>query len=1186
MWTCGLAAISLFGCVIIATGAPFERTVSFTQPNGTAIELWGKGDEFQAVFETLDGYTVVYAPESKAYYYAALSADGTDLIPTAWQAGTTDPAALGLAKHLRKSAARASAEARARYERWDTAVRLRDRWAQRKDAARAAEDGRVPMAPPAYTTTGTKVGLCLLIDFSDEPATVPQAQIMDFCNGDAYTGFGNNGSVKKYYQDVSNGLLTYTNIVTAYIRMEHPKTYYDDTSKDNGLQGNILIRDAITILKAQPNYASQIAPAFANLTVDGEGRAVACNVFFAGADSGVWSYGLWPHSWSLWEVDPQELTADIAIWNYQITNIGESLELGTFCHENGHMLCDYPDIYDYDIDPETDYYDSVGGAGVFCLMNSGGHGVNPVQVCAYLKRASGWATTLDLTASSDLTASLSASGAGLNTFYRYAKPGVPTEYYLIENRQAVGRDASLPASGIAVWHIDELGDRDNQSLAYNTAHENYECTLMQADGLWDFQLNVNSGDDGDLFHSDNPADGYQNVFNDGTLPGARWWDGSDSGLNLFAFSASGNVMTFEVQPPTLMITTASPLPDGAVETPYSRTLTAFGGQPPYTWSLTDGALPAGLSLSSEGVISGTPTGAGTFFFDVQVEDATNGTASATFSLTVQTAFLLPFAEGFENDGSMPAGWTQAIQSGDYEWYVYDYGPNNHPSGAFEGSYYACFLHEEFDEVETWLVSPPLDRGNDPDEVHLSFWHYMAAWEDDLDELHVYYKGISETEWTLLAVYDAETPTWTRRLVTLPTDNRLFQIAFGGVSRYGYGVCIDQVDITTDPMPPMITTAALLPPGTVGVAYSHTFEATEGAAPYAWTLVDGVLPDGLSFSGSGVLSGTPSEEADVELAISVTGADGLASTNLFTLAVLPLQTLPYFESYENSGNLPIAWTQEYVSGAVNWNALVASPDGYPDAAWDGDYLACFYSGQIGSVTRLVSPLIDLGPAPQNPVLAFMHCMKAYDAGEDGIWQDELRVYVRVPGGAWSLLETFVDDTPEWTQRVIALPTSERILQIAFEGTSYYGSGVCVDQVGIIESEPSFAFWQLGWFTESEIQAGGIADEGDDPDGDGIVNLFEYAWAMDPWDPDTTGRPGGGVSGGQLTLTFRESKQAGDLFFLPVACTDLTLGDWDSSDITEVSRADSNMWWQVTVRHDVPVSNAPARFMRLELLPPLR
>ena len=38
------------------------------------------------------------------------------------------------------------------------------------------------------------------------------------------------------------------------------------------------------------------------------------------------------------------------VYKYQITNIGSSLALGTFCHENGHMLCGFPDIYDYGYD--------------------------------------------------------------------------------------------------------------------------------------------------------------------------------------------------------------------------------------------------------------------------------------------------------------------------------------------------------------------------------------------------------------------------------------------------------------------------------------------------------------------------------------------------------------------------------------------------------------------------------------------------------------------------------------------------------------------------------------------------------------------------------------------------------------------------------------------------------------------
>jgi Putative Ig domain len=53
--------------------------------------------------------------------------------------------------------------------------------------------------------------------------------------------------------------------------------------------------------------------------------------------------------------------------------------------------------------------------------------------------------------------------------------------------------------------------------------------------------------------------------------------------------------------------TSSALPGGQLNAPYSATLTATGGTTPYKWSLTSGALPTGLSLSSAGVISGTPT---------------------------------------------------------------------------------------------------------------------------------------------------------------------------------------------------------------------------------------------------------------------------------------------------------------------------------------------------------------------------------------------------------------------------------------------------------------------------------------------------------------------------------------------------------------------------------------------------
>ena len=269
------------------------------------------------------------------------------------------------------------------------------------------------------------------------------------------------------------------------------------------MQGRLLINDALAILKARSDYASTILPTFSSLTTDGSGRVVAFNVFFAGSNSGAWNYGLWPHSWGLGSA--VSLGNGMSVQPYQITNIGSSLKLGIFCHENGHMLCDFPDIYDYNQLP-SGAYDSMGGAGVFCLMNYGGHGTNPTQVSAYLKLAAGWATATDLDSTSNITGTLvAAPDSGYDHLYRFRRPGVATEYFLLENRQKTGRDSNLPAAGIAVWHIDELGDHNNQSMVPNSNHQNYEVTLIQADNLWHFENNNNSGDANDLYYLGNSA---------------------------------------------------------------------------------------------------------------------------------------------------------------------------------------------------------------------------------------------------------------------------------------------------------------------------------------------------------------------------------------------------------------------------------------------------------------------------------------------------------------------------------------------------------------------------------------------------------------------------------------------------------------------------------------------------------
>ena len=93
--------------------------------------------------------------------------------------------------------------------------------------------------------------------------------------------------------------------------------------------------------------------------------------------------------------------------------------------------------------------------------------------------------------------------------------------------------------------------------------------------------------------------------------------------------------TITVRPTALTVVTTS-LPGGAASTPYQVFLVADGGTPPYTWSLASGTPPAGVTLSADGKLSGTPGAAGTFDFTVRATDSSPGgfQQSATSALSL------------------------------------------------------------------------------------------------------------------------------------------------------------------------------------------------------------------------------------------------------------------------------------------------------------------------------------------------------------------------------------------------------------------------------------------------------------------------------------------------------------------------------------------------------------------------
>jgi Putative Ig domain len=102
--------------------------------------------------------------------------------------------------------------------------------------------------------------------------------------------------------------------------------------------------------------------------------------------------------------------------------------------------------------------------------------------------------------------------------------------------------------------------------------------------------------------------------------------GMTVGGQLFISCAAGVCPTITISPPTL--------PAGTQGTPYSQQLVGSGGQAPYTFAVTSGTLPAGLTLTSGGLLSGTPTAQGTSPFTVTATDANNCTGSINYSLVI------------------------------------------------------------------------------------------------------------------------------------------------------------------------------------------------------------------------------------------------------------------------------------------------------------------------------------------------------------------------------------------------------------------------------------------------------------------------------------------------------------------------------------------------------------------------
>jgi immune inhibitor A len=233
---------------------------------------------------------------------------------------------------------------------------------------------------------------------------------------------------------------------------------------------------------------------------------------------------IWSHKWVL----PTPFSnGGVKVFAYSTEP--EDGRVGVFAHEFGHDL-GLPDLYD-------STYRSAG-IGDWCLMANGswgGGGSTPVRLSAWCLAKLGWITPTVVSAAGTVTLDTLANAPNDSLrVWTGGKPG--PEYFLLENKQKVGRDKALLGSGLAVWHIDETQSGNTNPLSYLVG-------LVQADGSRDLEFNRNTGEARDLF----PSAAGMARLTDKTTPSSRANNGSPTGVALTAITDLGGTIRLRIK---------------------------------------------------------------------------------------------------------------------------------------------------------------------------------------------------------------------------------------------------------------------------------------------------------------------------------------------------------------------------------------------------------------------------------------------------------------------------------------------------------------------------------------------------------------------------------------------------------------------------------------------------------------
>jgi hypothetical protein len=359
---------------------------------------------------------------------------------------------------------------------------------------------------------------------------------------------------------------------------------------------------------------------------------------------------------------------------------------------------------------------------------------------------------------------------------------------------------------------------------------------------------------------------------------------------------------------TLSITTAS-LPSGTVGTPYPTTSLEVSGGTAFTsyrWSVS-GALPTGLTLSSVGQISGTPTTVGSFAFDITVSDSAGRTASKRFTITILdagTSSKPAIATGNLPAGSAGVPYSFTLQAtggrGGYQWSVVQ---GALPAGlALDGATGTIAGTPTTPGTSTFSLQVTDSGGQQSTAIPFSLTISVPPLA--ITTVSPLFTGVVGVQYaqTFSASGGARPYTWaivsgdpgglqldsaTGVLRGTPQNTGTFtftvQVTDSANARVTgvFSVTVNAPSLT-------VTLAAQPAPGAVGVPYNQklALAATGGTAPFTWSLLSGSIP-GLAFDPVTLsLTGTPTASGTFSITVQARDAAGLTASRSISVVIAP------------------------------------------------------------------------------------------------------------------------------------------------------------------------------------------------------------------------------------------------------------------------------------------------------------